>query len=114
MDSVEIHNAKEEVLELINGSLNSGFSKILDPVFKATKNEALSSRSQILNLQAGVYSNILYKSTLCMGPDKSSLSRIPISKAIRKARKVLVEAGSIPVTDDVKRIVEIIQEYLKE
>ncbi len=112
--TIESHNAREEVRELIQGSLKSGFSKALDPVYKVIKEETISPRGQLLNMEKGIYSDILYKASLCMGAEQGSLSKVPFSRIIRKARKVLVEEGRASQTEDVKKIVEEIKEYLKE
>ena len=110
--SIESHNAKEEVFELIMNNINSGLSKSLDPVYKIIKEETVSPRGQILNLEKGVYNNILYKSTLCMGAEQKSLSNIPFSKIIRKARKVLTEQGLEP--ESVKEVLKQIKSLIEE
>ena len=116
-ETVESHNAREEVRELIQGNLKSGFSKALDPIYKVFKEETVSPRGQLLNLEKGIYSEILYKSALCMGAEQGSLSKTPFAKIMRKARIVLVEEGRAPQalqTEDVKAIIEEIQNYLME
>jgi hypothetical protein len=113
-DNFQSHNAKEEVIELIDGVYELGMSKSLDPVFLVLRDESVSPRGQIINLQKGIYTGLLFKSTLCMGSDESSIPPLPFTRVIRKARKVLVEEGIIPQTDEMKSLVEEIKNYLKE
>ena len=113
--SVESHNAREEVSELMVDNVHSGFCKALYPVYKVMKEETVSPRGQLLNLEKGIYSpDLLFKSTLCMGAEQSSLSKTPYSKIIRKARNVLVEEGKIPQTEELKTIIDEIKGYLAE
>jgi len=110
--NVESHNAREEVSELMAGNLNSGLSKSLDPVYRIIKEETLSPRGQLLNLRVGNYTDLVYKSTLCMAAEQKSLSKIQFSRIMRKARKVLVEEGREP--ESAKAILIQLQEYLKD
>ncbi len=110
--TIESHNAKEEVMELIGGNINSGLSKSLDPVYRVIKEETISPRGQLLNLEKGVYDNILYKSALCMAAEQKSLSGVPFSKIIRKARKVLTEQGCEP--ESVKEVLKQIKVLIEE
>jgi len=119
-ETIESHNAKEEVHELIMDAagnsdvIETGFSKSLCPIYKILKEETFSPRGQILNLKAGLYTDILYKSALCMGAEQRSIPLIPFAKIIRKARKVLAEEGRAPMTDEVKKMIEEIKGYLSE
>lgn len=110
--SVESLNAKEEVRDLIVGNTNSGLSKSLDPVYRVIKEETVSPRGQLLNLEKGVYNEILYKSTLCMAAEQKSLSGIPFSRIIRKARKVLTEEELEP--QSVKEVLKQIKVLIEE
>ncbi len=110
--SIESHNAKEEVAELLTDNIHSGMSKSLDPVYRVIKEETVSPRGQLLNLERGIYDQILYKSTLCMAAEQKSLSNISFSRIIRKARKVLTEQGLEP--QSVKEVLKQIKVLIDE
>lgn len=113
-ESISSNNSKEEIKDLLLGFDITGLSKSLDPVYKILKEETVSPRGQLLNLQAGIYSpELLFASTLCMGAEETSLIKTPYTKIIRKARSVIVEEGKMIITPELKPIIEEIKNYVK-
>ena len=113
-ESVDSHNTREEVNDLIGDVIEIGTSKSLCPIYKITKEESFSPRGQIINLKKGVYTENLYKSALCMGADQKSIPFIPFSKIIRKARKVLIEQDKFLPTEEMAPLLKEINDYIDE
>ena len=90
---VEVENAKEEILDIIEKCMKCGLCKAKCPVFKIMREESFSARGKVLILEKKVYDDILYKCCLCKSCENNCPVEIRLSDAFRKAREILANSG---------------------
>ncbi len=94
-DKIEVNNAKEEILELVEQCNKCGLCKEYDCVFKSLREEAMSSRGRaiLLTQPLGTLDNTLFNHPLDGTCKQSCPFNIDIDEAIRKARRILNVKG---------------------
>ena len=105
--TIEIDNAKEEIREIAQKCIRCGMCKELCPVFKIIREEHVSPRGQIINLDNDTFEKIVYECTLCKACETKCPMNLEICKTIKNARKILVLQGKEP--SETKLIKENIQ-----
>ena len=94
-DKIEINNAKEEILGIVEQCNKCGLCKENDCVFKALREEAMSSRGRatLLVQPLGTIDKTLFNHVLDGTCKQSCPFNIDIDDAIRKARRILNAKG---------------------
>jgi glycolate oxidase iron-sulfur subunit len=87
--SIEINNAKEEILEIFEKCTRCGLCKELCPVFRVLREEQTSPRGHAILLSNKIFEKILFDCTLCRACEIKCPFNLEICKAIKKARLVL-------------------------
>jgi len=101
--TIEIENAKEEIKEIAQKCIRCGMCKELCPVFRIIREEHLSPRGQLVNLDNDTFEKIVYECTLCKSCEIKCPMNLEICKAIKNARKILVLQNKEPAETKVIR-----------
>ena len=91
--TIESQNAKEEIEEILEACIKCGLCKSFCPVFKIIREETVSPRGFVLQLNNNIYERVIYECNLCMACEEKCPVNIKLCTAFRKARKILVEKG---------------------
>jgi len=95
MTKIEINNAREEILEILETCNKCGLCKEHDCVFKALREEAMSSRGRaiLLTEALGTLDKTLFDHPLDGTCKQDCPFNIDIDDAIRKSRRILNAKG---------------------
>ncbi len=88
-ENVEASNAKEEIAEIVEKCNFCGLCKELDPVFRATRDEAQSARGKAILFSEGIFDDDVFNLALSGSCKASCPFKIDIDKAVRKARQIM-------------------------
>lgn len=88
-EKIEIENAKEEILEIVEKCNKCGLCKELDPIFRVFREEALSPRGRCILFSKKIYDPEIFDDPLSGICKQTCPFEIDIDSAIRKARKIL-------------------------
>lgn len=88
--SVEIENAKREILETVERCFKCGMCKPLCPVLKAIREEQLSPRGKAILLENNVIEKFIYDCTLCKACEIQCPLKLKLCDSFIKARMILV------------------------
>lgn len=89
----EQHNAKEEMIEIMEKCNSCGMCKELCPVFKIFREEQYSPRGHAVLLSNNIVEKIVFDCTLCRACEEKCPLGIKVCDAIKKARQVLNLSG---------------------
>lgn len=95
-DKIEISNAREEILEIVEACNKCGLCKEHDCVFKVLREESGSSRGRAILLTelSGIMDKTLFDYPLDGTCKQSCPFNIDIDEAIRKSRRILNTRGN--------------------
>ena len=89
MFEIEIDNAKEEIIEVLEKCTKCGLCKELCPVFKVIREEQYSPRGHAILLSNKVLDKIAFDCTLCKACEERCPFNLKICTAIKRARQIL-------------------------
>jgi glycolate oxidase iron-sulfur subunit len=89
MTTIEINNAKEEIIEIFEKCTKCGLCKELCPVFRVLREEQSSPRGHAILLSNKIFDKIVFQCTLCKACEEKCPFNLEICKAIKKARFIL-------------------------
>lgn len=87
--NIEVSNAKEEILEILEKCIKCGLCKELCPVFKVLREEQSSPRGHAILLSDKIFDKVVFTCSLCKACEEKCPLDLKICRAIRKARFVL-------------------------
>ncbi len=86
---IEMSNAKEEIQEILEKCNRCGLCKELDPVYRISREEALSPRGRTILFSKKIYDSSVFEHPLCGQCAVKCPFALNIDKATRLARKIL-------------------------
>lgn len=85
---IEITNAKEEIIEILEKCNKCGLCKELCPIFRILRDEQYSPRGHAILLSNKIIEKIVFDCTLCKACEQKCPFKLRICDAIKKARFV--------------------------
>lgn len=87
--TLELNNAKEEIIEILEKCIKCGLCKELCPVFYVLREEQSSPRGHAILLSNKIFDKIVFDCTLCKACEQKCPLNLEICRAIKKARLIL-------------------------